>query len=400
MGGNIYFRIHDHYLRTIAVLTEWSVSMALNDVKRYLENWQGEVDGAAQYHALSRAEKDPKLSKVYEDLAKMEEKHRGFWEGHLKKIGAPLPPQKPSWRARVLIWVTEKFGPQAVLSTIASHERVDRNMYVPQMETEGTSMVADERMHDRVLEEILRVDQQGASGNYLAQVEGRHKGIAGNTLRAAVLGANDGLCSNLSLVMGVAGVSFNNHILLVTGLAGLLAGACSMALGEWISVTNSRELAEREIRVESEEYDANPASEGEELQLIYESKGMKPGEAKALAEHMMSDKGRAMDALTREELGIDPEDKGGSPNVAALSSFFLFALGAIVPVFPFFFLSGKATVGLSLAASALALFAFGGFSTVFTGKPVWFAGLRQMILGLLAAALTFGLGRLLGVSLS
>jgi vacuolar iron transporter family protein len=376
------------------------MTMASSDVKRYLENWRGEVDGAAQYHALSRAEKDPKLSRVYGDLAKMEEKHRGFWEEHLKKAGIPIPTPRPSWRARVIIWVTEKFGPQAVLSTIASQERVDRNMYVPQEETKGTAMVSEEHLHDRVLEEILRVDKQGASGSYLAQVEGRHKGIAGNTLRAAVLGANDGLCSNMSLVMGVAGVSFNNHILLVTGLAGLLAGACSMALGEWISVTNSRELAEREIRVESEEYDADPAAEGEELQLIYESKGMKPAEAKALAGHMVSDKARAMDALSREELGIDPEDKGGSPNVAALSSFFLFALGAIVPVFPFFFLAGKTAVATSLGASALALFTFGGFSTVFTGKPVWFAGLRQMVLGLLAAGLTFGLGRLLGISLS
>jgi len=273
--------------------------MASNDGKRYLENWQGEVDGAAQYHALSRAEKDPKLSKVYEDLALMEEKHRAFWEDHLKKAGVPIPPLRPSWRSRVLIWITEKFGPQAVLSTIASQERTDRNMYVPQLETKGTGMVGEEHLHDRVLDEILRVDKKGATGDYLAQVEGRHKGIGGNTLRAAVLGANDGLCSNMSLVMGVAGVSFDNHILLVTGMAGLLAGACSMALGEWLSVTNSRELAEREIKVESEEYDANPAAEGEELQLIYESKGMNQEQAKALAKHMVSDKARAMDALTR-----------------------------------------------------------------------------------------------------
>jgi VIT1/CCC1 family predicted Fe2+/Mn2+ transporter len=273
-------------------------------------------------------------------------------------------------------------------------------MYVTQKETEGTPLTADEHLHDRMLDEILAVDTKGASGSYLAELEGRHKSVGGNTLRAAVLGANDGLCSNLSLVMGVAGASLNNHLLLLTGLAGLLAGAFSMALGEWISVKSSQELAEREIQIESEEFDLNPQAEREELQLIYESKGMKPAEAKALAAHMTENKTRAMDALTREELGINPDEKGGSPTMAALSSFALFSLGAIVPVFPFFFWSGPQAVATSAACSALALFLFGAAGTIFTGKPVWFAGTRQLVLGLLAAGITFGLGHLLGVSLS
>jgi vacuolar iron transporter family protein len=374
--------------------------MSSKDVRRYLENWQGEVDGAAQYHALAEAEKNPQLSKVYGNLAKMEEKHRGFWEDHLKKAGVPIPPPRPSWRTRVLIWVAKRFGPDAVLSTVAGNEKVDKNMYAPQKETQGTGMTADEHLHDRLLEEILRVDKEGTSGSYLAQMEGRHKNVGGNALRAAVLGANDGLCSNLSLVMGVAGASFNGHILLLTGLAGLLAGACSMALGEWLSVTSARELAEREIRVESEEFDLNPQAEGEELQLIYESKGMKPEAAKALAGHMVSNKERAMDALTREELGINPEEKGGNAFQAAAVSFGLFSLGAIIPVFPFFVLHGMTAVGASAALSAAALFLFGALGTIFTGKPVLVAGTRQLLLGLLAASLTFGLGHLLGVSLS
>jgi vacuolar iron transporter family protein len=374
--------------------------MAKKDIKRYLNNWQGEVDGAAQYRALAKAEKNPQLSQVYTNLAKMEEKHRTFWEDHLKQEGMPIPRLVPSWRTRILIWVTEKFGPEAVLSTIADYERVDKNMYVEQKETEGTSMTADEHLHDRLLDEIISVDKKGASGSYLAEIEGRHKSVGGNTLRAAVLGANDGLCSNLSLVMGVAGASFNNHVLLLTGLAGLLAGAFSMALGEWISVTSSKELAEREIHVESEEFDMNPQAEQEELQLIYESKGMKQGDAQALAKHMTENKARAMDALTREELGIDPDEKGGSPSVAALSSFALFSLGAIIPVFPFFFWSGFLAVIVSAVLSAIALFLFGAAGTIFTGKPVWFAGTRQLVLGLLAACITFGLGHLLGVSLS
>ncbi|HET9870567.1 MAG TPA: rubrerythrin family protein, partial [bacterium] len=178
--------------------------MASPDVKRYLQNWQGEVDGAAQYHALARAEKNPKLSQVYANLARMEEKHRALWESKLREAGTPVPAPRPSWRARALIFLTERFGPGAVLSTVAEGERADRNMYVAQAEAQGTSLTADEHLHDRVLEEILRVDKQGVSGDYLAKLEGRHKAVGGNNLRAAVLGANDGLCSNLSLVMGVA----------------------------------------------------------------------------------------------------------------------------------------------------------------------------------------------------
>jgi vacuolar iron transporter family protein len=371
------------------------------DAKRYLANWQGEVDGAAQYHALQRAEKDPKLSKVFGDLAQMEEKHLAFWEKRLQDAGIAIPRRRPSWRARLLIWVAGHFGPNAVLSTVAAYERTDRNVYVRQPETKGTSMTADEHLHARVLDEILKVrNPEGATGDYLARVEGRHKSIGGNTLRAAVLGANDGLCSNLSLVMGVAGVSFNSHILVATGLAGLTAGACSMALGEWISVTSSKELAEREVRVESDEYDENPEAEGEELQLIYESKGMGSAEAKDLARHMVSDRGRAIDALSREELGINPDEKGGSALAAAASSFLLFSIGAIVPVSPFFFVRDTHAVGISLALSAAALFGLGGLGTVFTGKPVWFTGARQVLLGLAAAGATFAVGRLVGVSLS
>lgn len=370
------------------------------NMKRYRENWQNEMDSAAQYHALAKAEKDPKLSQVYTNLAVVEEKHRDFWESHLQALGAPIPARKPSWRAQLLIWLAGQFGPEMVLSTIAEGEKVDRNAYAPQKETQGTSMVAEEHSHDRVLEEILKVDKKGASGSYLARLEGRHKSVGQNTLRAAVLGANDGLCSNLSLVMGVAGAFFNSHTLLLTGMAGLLAGACSMALGEWISVTSAKELAEREIRIESDEFEQDPVGEGEELQLIYESKGMKSTEAQALAKHMISDKSRAMDALTREELGIDPEDKGGSPMAAAVSSFFLFSIGAVIPVFPFLFWDAKTAVLISLSVSALGFFILGALGTVFTGKSVLFAGTRQLLLGLLAAGLTYGLGRLLGVSLS
>jgi VIT1/CCC1 family predicted Fe2+/Mn2+ transporter len=165
--------------------------------------------------------------------------------------------------------------------------------------------------------------------------------VGGNALRAAVLGANDGLCSNLSLVMGVAGASVDSHGILITGVAGLLAGACSMALGEWVSVTSARELAQREIRIESSELAEDPEAEGEELKLIYEAKGLSPSEAETMVRHLLADRTTALEALTREELGIDPKELGGSAWEAAVTSFVLFALGAAVPILPFL------TIGLA-----------------------------------------------------
>jgi VIT1/CCC1 family predicted Fe2+/Mn2+ transporter len=374
--------------------------LAKDNLKRYFENWQGEVDSAAQYQVLARVEKSHQLSKVYTNLAEIEIKHRDFWETQITQAGGKVPPREPSWRAKVLIWIAQTFGPSMVLSTISGLEKADRNMYAPQPETKGTLMVAEEHGHDRVLDEIIHTSSAGVSGSQVAAMEGRHQNVGGNTLRAAVMGANDGLCSNMSLVMGVAGASVNSHLLLLTGLAGLLAGACSMALGEWLSVTNSNELAEREIRVEEQEFDKNPEGEVEELRLIYESKGMSPEEAEKLARYMLSDKSRAMDTLAREELGLNPEDRGGSPWEAAGTSFLLFSAGALIPVSPFFFLAGSGAVGWSISLSALALFGFGALGTIFTGKPVWFSGTRQLVLGLLAAALTYCLGHLLGVHLS
>ena len=371
-----------------------------SDVERYRENWQDEVDSAAEYRAMAASESDPKIAKVYSNLAKMEEAHIGFWEDRLRSAGATVPERRPSWRSRVLAWIAKRLGPDAVLSTIAAKEAVDRNVYVKQPETSGTRMSSQEQWHTRVLGQLLRTQPRGLSGSFLAKLEGRHRAVGGNALRAAVLGANDGLCSNLSLVMGVAGASINRHGILVTGVAGLIAGACSMALGEWVSVTSARELAEREIRIESSELEEDPKGEGEELQLIYESKGLSSKEAKRVVDQMLPDKTATLDALAREEQGIDPNELGGSAYEAALASFMLFALGAVVPILPFLFSAGSVAVITSVGLSGLALFAIGAAITIFTGVTVWRSGSRQLALGLGAAGVTFIIGRLVGATLT
>jgi len=370
-----------------------------DDVRRYLTNWQGEVDSAAQYRAMAASEGGSPSAKVYEDLAGIEEKHASFWEERLRAAGHTPGPRKPSWRARVLIFCAGRWGARSILPTVASHEYVSRNDYAPQRETSKTGMTGEERMHARVLQTML-AKTSGVEGSTLGRIEGRHHSVAGNTLRASVLGANDGLCSNLSLVMGIAGASVNEHTVLLGGIAGLLAGACSMGLGEWVSVTSSRELADREMKIERDELEANPEQEREELQLIYEAKGLSADEARDLSTKLLADPKSALDVLSREELGIDPADRGGSAWAAAASSMVLFALGAVVPVAPFFFLHAPLALFVSLAAGAVGLFVIGTSISVFTGRSAIYSGMRQLVLGLVAAGATFAIGKLVGVAVA
>ena len=370
-------------------------------VDRYLRNLQDEVDSAAIYEAMAEREPAPELAELYRRLGEVETRHARFWEGRLRDAGAPVPALTPTSRARVLRFLARRFGPRLVLPTVATLEELDQHVYDDQAETASTPMRAQERSHARLLSVLAGPGGRGMAGPTIARLEGRHRGaVGGNALRAAVLGANDGLTSNLSLVMGVAGAQLQNRAIVITGLAGLLAGSCSMAIGEYVSVQSARELAQRQIGVEAAEIDEAPEEEAEELALIYEAKGLAPGEAQAVAARMMSDRSTALETLTREELGLDPDVLTGSPYVAAATSFLLFAAGAIVPLIAFLVTSGTFAVMLSIVSAALGLLVIGAAITLLTGRSALFSGTRQLLLGLLAAAVTFGIGRLIGVSVS
>ncbi len=231
--------------------------------------------------------------------------------------------------------------------------------------------------------------------------EGRHRTVGGNALRAAVLGANDGLVSNFSLVMGVAGAGGDQGAILVAGLAGLLAGALSMALGEWLSVQSARELYANQLAAEAAEIADHPEEEVEELRLIYEAKGVPSDVARDIGHRIVyGDRSVALETMAREELGIDPTNLGGSAWVAAGTSFALFAIGAIVPVIPFLFLTGTTAIIASAVLAGVALFGVGAAITVLTGRGVIRSGLRQLAFGMAAAAITFGIGTLLGTAIS
>jgi vacuolar iron transporter family protein len=237
--------------------------------------------------------------------------------------------------------LARRLGPAFVLPNLEPLEQLDRHKYDRQPEAQAGGLPQQEHSHARLLQAITGGSRAGLEGSRIAQLEGRHRAIGGTALRAAVLGANDGLLSNFSLVMGVAGAAGSGTSVLITGVAGVLAGACSMASGEWLSVQSTRELYQRQMRVEQQEVNEVPEEEAEELMLIYQAKGLPEDEAQSLAQRLITDERAALDTLAREELGINPNEMGGSAGAAASASFCLFALGASIPVVPFFFLSGS-----------------------------------------------------------
>lgn len=372
--------------------------LSRQEIRRFRANLLDELNSAALYRDLAASETNQELAEVYRRLADTELEHAESWAKRLEAAGVNIPVFRPSWRTRTLAMLARRFGVDLVLPTLATIERNATSGYDGQ--PEAAELVEVERSHARLLTRLDASVRGGRGGAAVAQIEGRHRTAGGNALRAAVLGASDGLLSNFNLVMGVAGAALSGSTILLTGLAGLLAGAISMALGEWISVQSSRELYQEQIEREKEEVSANPEEELEELVLIYRARGLSEPEARALATRLMRDPETALETLARDELGIDPDDLGGSAWEAAITSFLLFAAGAILPVVPFFFLSGTSALAVSAALSTAGLFFIGAAITLFTGRPVLYSGLRQVLFGLVAAGVTFFIGKLIGITLT
>jgi vacuolar iron transporter family protein len=373
--------------------------MSAEDIERYRSNLRDELDGAALYTQIAAAERDPVRKDLFLQLAEAEARHAALWRGKLAAAGITEEKFVPSFRTRLLGRLAQRFGPRFVMPTIAAAEFSDRNKYARQADAHSIS--AEERGHAAVVQQIARAPAALAvSGADIAASEPWHRGASGNNLRAAVLGANDGLVSNFCLIMGVAGAGAGNRNILLTGLAGLVAGACSMALGEWLSVTNARELARTQISREAEEIEQTPQAEQHELALIYQAKGLEKTDAQRIAAGLMRNKKAALDTLAREELGIDPTELGGNPGSAAATSFALFSAGAIFPVLSFVWMTGMPAILTSVVASAVALCGMGLLTSLFNGRSPWFSAARQAVFGCAAAAVTYAIGSVLGVSLS
>lgn len=362
-----------------------------------LKNIQTEIDASFLYGILAEHEEDTNVKHVFTQMSEIEKGHAEAFATKNAISIAQLP--GPSGRARTLAFIGKVIGYDYVLGVLLDTEKsISASLIRERNKSQSKSSLSD-TAHVTILKNILN-GNKNVSGSNLARFEKRHRSVGGNALRAAVLGGNDGLVSNFSLVMGIAGASSGQQEVLLAGLAGLLAGALSMALGEWISVKSSQELYENQMQLEMEELESNPEGEEKELALIYISKGIPEEQARTMAHDIMSRKDDAHEILVKEELGINPSDLKNSAMEAAVTSFFLFALGAVIPVVPFFFSGGLNAVIWSASLSACGLFLIGASITLFTGKNVWYSGMRQVIFGLIAAAITYGIGSLIGISIA
>lgn len=362
-----------------------------------LKNIQIEIDASFLYRLLAEHEEDQQVAAVFRQMSEIEQGHAIAFAKKFNLKPEQLP--KPSGRAKMLAFIGKILGYDYILGVLLDTEKsISTAIAGARRNTKTTASISD-TSHVTILKNILNTSKT-VSGSNLARFEKRHRSVGGNALRAAVLGGNDGLVSNFSLVMGIAGATSGQEEVLLTGLAGLMAGALSMALGEWISVRSSQELYENQMSLEMEELESNPEGEQKELALIYLSKGIPEAQANQMAKEVIENKEHAHEILVKEELGINAEDLKGSAMEAAVTSFILFALGAIIPVIPFFFLGGLKAALFSALLSAIGLFGIGAAITLFTGKSIWYSGLRQVVFGLAAAAITFGIGKWIGVSIA
>jgi vacuolar iron transporter family protein len=362
-----------------------------------LKNIQTEIDAAFLYGKLAQNEEDQNVASVFRQMSDIEHGHAlAFFEKtdlHLSELPGP------STRAKILNRIGKIFGYDYILGVLLDTEKsISTSVINARSKTSSASSISD-TAHVAILTNLLNGNPKIA-GTTLTRFEKRHRSVGGNALRAAVLGGNDGLVSNFSLVMGIAGATSGQKEIMLTGLAGLLAGALSMALGEWISVKSSQELSENQMQLEMNELEINPEGEEKEIALIYQAKGIPQEQARKMASDIISNKENALAILVKEELGINVEDLKGSAMEAAITSFVLFSVGAIIPLTPFFFLDGTIAILASIVFSAAGLFLIGAAITLFTAKSVWYSGFRQILFGLAAAAVTFGIGRFIGVSVA
>jgi VIT1/CCC1 family predicted Fe2+/Mn2+ transporter len=336
------------------------------------EEWLDELRSAYLYRVIAEVERGSPRAKLFEELAREAEGQAEIWA---RKAGvASVPAFVPDLRARIVAGFVRRRGPRAMRGILAA------------MKVRGLSVYSHAQPGHPAPTSIEEMGQ-------------RHRGLGDGNLRAAVFGINDGLVSNLSLILGVAGASSNAGFVLLSGVAGLLAGAFSMAAGEYVSVRSQREMYEHQIGLERAELAEYPDEEAEELALIYAARGMNREDALALARRTVADPRQALDTLAREELGLNPEELG-SPWGASLASFLSFGAGALVPLLPFLFAPAEIAVAAAVALTGVALFGAGAMISLFTGRSAVRDGLRMLAIGGGAGAVTYLVGRLLGVTLA
>ena len=339
-----------------------------------LESWREEKRSAWLYRVVSDVESGSTRQVLFLELAQAADTQAGLWEAEMRKLGIETPPTfTPDFRARLVASLIPRLGVRPLKGILAA------------MKVRGMSLYHASPPHHTP----ANLDQMRLE---------KHKNAGNGNLRAAVFGVNDGLISNASLILGVAGAGAGADMILLSGTAGLLAGAFSMAAGEYVSMRSQREFHEYQIALEREELDQYPQEEAAELALIYQAKGIGKEESERMAQTLIADPDRALDTLAREELGLNP-DELGSPWGAAVSSFGAFAIGAFLPVLPYLLLTGANAFYGVLAAAGISLFGVGAALSLFTGRSALVGGLRMFLIGAGAGAATWFIGKGLGIAL-
>lgn len=391
-------------------------AMAPIDVEQSLDNLKLERDAIVLYDALASIEKDARRADAFRRIASNERRHADIWAARLRELEAIVPAAgAPRARVRFIILIARLFGTASVTDLVKALEGDEGDLYDGQgVSPEIAAIAADEREHAEIWDRLkadgsapglgdpgrdgVAIARRATSAAEVGQRERWHRSGRSGTLRAVIFGVSDGLVSNLSLVMGVTGAASGNpSFILLAGIAGLLAGAFSMAAGEYISMQSQRELFEHQIALERAEMEAMPEEEEAELAASYRAKGFTPEEAARIAARIFKDPEAALDMLVREELGLDPGQLGSALGAAA-GSFVAFAVGAAVPVIPYLLGGGTLALVASLGLSLAALFAVGAAVSLLTGRGFLFSGLRQLAIGLAASAVTYVIGSLIGVS--
>lgn len=370
---------------------------------RYLDYLAAERAASRVYRGLADLADGDRREALLE-LAAIEDRHAAHWMALLHTAGVDIPPEPPELDPddAQLLERAEQMGLASVLVDLEQAERDAQGTYDNEPDA-LPGMADDEREHARVLNELVHaapapeISPDGARDR-LNSSEPWHRTDKSGALRAAIFGVSDGLVSNTALVMGFAGSGVANTTVLFAGFAGLLAGAFSMAAGEFVSVSSQTDLFRRELSMERQELKEKPLEEQRELELIYRAKGLDAETARRTAAKIMSDPKTALDTLAREELGLDPQELG-NPVRVAVSSFAAFAIGALVPVIPYLFLSGTAALAMAVALAVVALVLVGGTVGKLSGLGVVRSAARQLLVGGGAAAITYVLGRLVGTSL-
>jgi len=363
-----------------------------------LQNLVDERDGAALYEGLAKYEKDPEKAASFREIAQAERRHADIWQKKLEKEGVAIPPDRPSSRIRALIWLARRLGTAAVVPMVLEAETSDADKYDAQG-GEAIAIADEERAHRRTLVGMGRGEPTDARELIAARERWHRSSSAAGSMRAAIFGMNDGLVSNLSLIAGVSGAGVEPRTVVVTGFAGLLAGAFSMAAGEYTSVASQRDLLARQVAMEKREIAEAPEEEAAELALIFKQKGLSTEQASRTAAEILKNPESAADTLVREELGLDPTDLG-SPMSAALSSFAMFSVGALVPILPFLATSGTPAVAAAAVLAFVVLAGVGALVGFLSGTSLVTSAARMAGLAALAAGVTYGVGRIFGATVS